>query len=120
MAEDEEEEAELARVGAGLREPGIPSPSIGADETYPPVCVMKSSWLPTSLPILALLPPTFALLPSPGLLPQLLLLQLKNKRNPGAVVNLGPLPAQPGHMPIFSGSCPYTREHSQIPEPSYR
>lgn len=69
VAEDEEEEAELARVGAGLREPGIPSlprsPSIDADETYPPVCMMKSSWLTASFPILALLPPTFALLPSP-------------------------------------------------------
>lgn len=27
--------------------------------------MMKFSWLTTSLPILALLPPTFALLPSP-------------------------------------------------------
>lgn len=70
---DEEEEAELAWEGAGLREPGIPSlpgsPSIGADETYTPVCMMKSSWLATSLPSSRCSHPLCAS-PLPGLLPQ--------------------------------------------------
>lgn len=108
-------------MGAGLWELGIPSllwsPGIGSDETYPPVCMMKSSWLTVSLPIPALLPPTLHFSrprsPPPSL-------QLKNRRDPGAVLNPGLLLARPGHMPIFSGSCPYTREHSQIPEPGPR
>lgn len=81
---DEEEEAELARGGGslGLRSGAwhsLPAPEpwrMGADETCRRVCMMKSSWLTTSLsfshcahPFLPFFPP---LHPLPPLLPKLL------------------------------------------------
>ena len=135
---DEEEEAELALAGASLVLPSgarhyLPAPDpqrTGADETCPPVCIMKSSsWLTVSLPsshcphpLLPFFPP---LHPPLLLLPKLL---GKTAADPGAALRDegagrrgrggrsagSSLASVRGHMLIFSGSCPTTSEHIQI------
>lgn len=97
----------MAREGAGLREPGIPSlprsPSRGADETYRPVCMMKSSWLTTSLPSPSCSHPLCAS-SLPGLLPPSFS-SYNSQKQEGFwrfTLNLGLLPARPGHVCLFS------------------
>lgn len=110
-------------VGAGLRESGIPSlplsPSIGADETYPPVCVMKSSRLTTSLPILELLPPTWRFSPpwSPPLTTPLT--TQKQERSWRCAEPWATAGAARPHA-FFLRQLSLHQEQSQIPEPRLR
>lgn len=112
---DEEEEAELAPVGASLElPPGVrhslparESQRTGADETNPPVCMTKASWLTTSLPSP---PPPFPFLPSlvfSTLLPKL----LENGRDPGALLSGAGVPPGEGLRTV---SYPAARPHAHF------